>query len=170
MYIVRVVWQNRQFVHIHKGGTHFTHPYKNTSIVDPILKLQCNRIPSELQVRVQSICMLVLSPPHFAVSLFLVERYDLTPETGLSVTVRVNPLCSDTVYPVLASFGTRMTNGSDDCNVQQNDTDFAELNISVTLTADTNKIPLGTDQKYCVVVSSNGEIGKWLHNCVWILF
>ena len=106
----------------------------------------------------------VLSDPlHFAVSLFLVEGKDLSPQTGLSVTVRVNPLCRNAVYPVLASFGIQMADG---CSVQQNDTDSAKLGNSVTLTVDPDNIPLGTDQNYCVVISSNGEIGRWLHTCV----
>ena len=94
----------------------------------------------------------------FAVSVFLVEGYDLTPETGLSVTVRANPLCTDAVYPVLASFGTQKANGSTDCNVQQNDTDSTKLGVPATLTLDTNNIPLGVGQKYCIVVSSDEEI------------
>jgi hypothetical protein len=94
----------------------------------------------------------------FDLSLFLVESEDLSPETGLSVTVTVNPLCPDAVYPVLASFGTQMADGNDNCSVQQNDTDSATLGNSVTLTADPNSIPLGTGQEYCVVISTNGEI------------
>ena len=101
----------------------------------------------------------VLSDPlHFAVSLFLVESEDLSPRTGLSVTVTVNPLCPDAVYPVLASFGIQMADG---CSVQQNDMDSATPGSSVSLIADPDSIPLGTGQEYCVVISSNGEIGRW---------
>ena len=108
----------------------------------------------------------ILSDPlHFAVSLFLVVRDDLSPETGLSVTVTVNPLCRVAVYPVLASFGIQMADG---CSVQQNDTDSATPGNSVTLTADPDSIPVGTDQNYCVVISSNGEIGRWLHTHVLV--
>ena len=102
-------------------------------------------------------------PLHFAVSLILVVREDLTSDTGLSVTVTVNPFCRVAVYPVLASFGIQM---ADSCSVQQNDTDSATPGNSVTLTANPDNIPLGTDQNYCVVISSNGEIGRWLHTCV----
>ena len=106
----------------------------------------------------------ILSDPlHFAVSLFLVVTYDLTSDSELSVTVRVNPLCPDAVYPVLASFGIQMADG---CSVQQNDTGSATLGNSVTLTADPDNIPLGTGQEYCVVISSNGEIGRWLQ-CIY---
>ena len=106
----------------------------------------------------------ISNPLHFAVSLFLVVRDDLSPQTELSVTVRVNPLCRDAVYPVLALFGIQMADG---CSVQQNDTDSATPGNSVTLTADPDNIPLGTGQEYCVVISSNGEIGRWLHTCVY---
>ena len=95
---------------------------------------------------------------HSAVSLLLVERYDLTPETGLSVTVRVNPLCPNAVYPVLASFGTQKTDGSTDCNMQQNDADAIRPGESITLTADPDNVTLEVGQKYCIVVSSDEEI------------
>ena len=106
----------------------------------------------------------------FAVSLFLVERYDLTPETGLSVTVRVNPRCPNAVYPVLASFGTQRANGSTDCNVQDNVTDSIKFGDSVTLTTKPEDIPLEVGQNYCFVLSSNEDVivCKWLYTYLWL--
>ena len=105
-----------------------------------------------------AINMYMYTHVHSAVSLFQVERYDLTPETGLSVTVRVNPLCPNAVYPVLASFGTQKTDGGTDCYVQQNDADSIRPGESITLTADPDNVTLEVGQKYCIVVSSNEEI------------
>ena len=74
------------------------------------------------------------------------------------MTVRVNHLCPDAVYPVLVSFGTQKADGSTDCNVQQNDADSIKPGESITMTADPDNVTLEVGQKYCIVVGSDEEI------------
>ena len=93
-------------------------------------------------------------------SVLLIEGSDLTAETGLSVTVGVNLLCPDAVYPVIASFGARM-NGSSVCDVQQNVTDAVEHGKPVTLRVDPDSVSLAGGE-YCVVVSRDGTSGQLL--------
>ena len=110
---------------------------------------------------VQRSCVCKIVHVHmFTVSVLLVEGSDLTAETGLSVTVAVNTLCPDAVYPVIASFGVRM-NGSTVCDVQQSVTDSVERGKPVTLRVDPDSVTLAKGE-YCVVVSSNGTSGQLL--------
>ena len=76
---------------------------------------------------------------------------------SLSVTVMVNPVCTETEYPVLVTFGARAI-GSDMCERQENATlMLISPGHSATYSVDRNTVTLRDNEEYCYIVSINGE-------------
>ena len=79
---------------------------------------------------------------------------------SLSVPVMVNPLCTETEYPVLVTFGARVT-GSDMCERRENATlMLLSSGQSATFSVDRNTATLRDNEEYCYIVSINGEAGE----------
>ena len=79
---------------------------------------------------------------------------------SLSVTVMVNPLCTETEYPVLVTFGARVI-GSDMCEEQQNATlMLLSSGQSATFSVCKDTVTLRDNEEYCYIVSINGKPGE----------
>ena len=79
---------------------------------------------------------------------------------SLSVTVMVNPLCTETEYPVLVTFGARVI-GSDMCEEQENATlMLLSSGEAATFSVNRDTVTLRDNEEYCYIVSINGKAGE----------
>ena len=83
---------------------------------------------------------------------------------SLSVTVMVIPLCVETEYPVLVTFGARVI-GSDMCEGRENATlmlisSGESATFSVGKDTATDTATLRDNEEYCYIVSINGKAGE----------
>ena len=79
---------------------------------------------------------------------------------SLSVTVMVNPLCTETEYPVLVTFGAQVIS-SDTCEGQENATlMLLSPGESATFSVDRDTVTLRDNEEYCYIISINGEAGE----------